>query len=145
MTKQKLPTIKNLLACLPAGGVQSNKDALTTYASLSFYFDGQDMKKAKVTDIKAKQELIDSLYPKPTYEITEVDNGDAYLLTVEGLSSYKFNVPTLETMPEVIDGNIVASVRQFIDKLAEDPKQVLELPFNCFEGIGAVMGKSIGL
>ncbi len=143
MTKYKTPTIKNLLACIPSNGIETVKDELLTYASLSFYFDGEDMKDAKVNKIKAKQKLIESLNVPNQAEITEMD--DEYLLTIEGVGSYRFMVPSLKNMPEIKEGQLSSNVKAAINQLAEDPSGILSLPFCYFKDVVEVVGKSIGL
>lgn len=141
----KTPTIQNLLNCMPPSGINTLKDSLTTYASLSFYFDGEDMKLGKVNKIKAKQKLMDSLNPAASYQVTEVDDGDAYILSIDGLGAFRFSVPSLNQMPNLSDSNLITSMGEVIDKLAEDPKQVYQLPYQYFAGLVEVLGKLLGM
>ncbi len=139
----KTPTIKHILNCLPKNGIESAKDQLELYAHLSFYFDGEDLSKAKVNKIRAKQKLMDEKNPTQTYQIVEGD--DCYTLIIDGLGSYLFNIPTLENMPEINRDNLATSLKDSVNKLAANPEEVYKLPYQYFPALVEVLGKSIGL
>lgn len=145
MVKTKVPTIKNLIAAMPAHGINSQKDGLITYASLSFYFDGVDMKGAKVPAIVRKQQQIDESCPINEYSIDETDNGDSYTLSITDVGEFVFNVPTLNTMPELKAETLTHSINSAIKNLANNPDDVMALSYRYFEAVVETLGKLIGL
>lgn len=140
--KPKNPTIKNLLACIPSTGMDTLKDSLSMYAALSFYFDGEDMKAAKITAIKKKQRLIEDTFPATEYQIIEHD--DSFELVLEG-KSYTMNVPSLNNMPKVSTANIPAFYRDAIDALSDNPEQIYSLGYQHFPAVSELVGKCLAI
>lgn len=142
MSKTKNPTIKNLLACIPVSGMDTLKDSLSMYAALSFYFDGEDMREAKITAIKKKQRIIEAAFPAVEYQIIEHD--DSFELIIEG-NSIMMNVPSLNNMPKVSTSNIPAFYRDAIDALSDNPEQIYSLGYQYFPAISELVGKCLAI
>lgn len=140
--KTKTPTIRQLLLCLPAEGIEGLKPQLELYAALSHYFDGVDMRNDKINKIKSKQKLMDDL--NPVRELKIIEGDDDVTLTIEGLGDFLFNMPTLNSMPDIQPKNLPGTIRESIKKLAADPDSVLELPYQYFSAVCDVLGKLIG-
>ncbi len=141
MTK-KVPTIKHLLNSMPSVGMVDTKSTLETYANLSYYYDGKDMKFEKVAKIRKKMAEMDALLPTPKFEVVEHD--DWFELKIEGIDPIRFESPTLKNMPEMKSDNVPSSFIDAITKLT-DSKLVFDLPYHYFNGVVDVVGKSIGI
>lgn len=127
---------------MPKEGLSTVKNQLGLYASLSFYFDGEDLKKANIKKIKAKQEKMDTLYPPREYQIEELD--DQINLVFSESEQYIFLVPSLDTMPEINQEDQPGSIRDSIKKLADRPDEIFNLAYSDFGAVTELLGKCLG-
>jgi hypothetical protein len=130
---------------MPATGLDSIEDQLLTYSVLGFYFDGTDYsdKSAKVVSglitrmDRAKPTQLDA-------EPIEDEDHDRYGFRYRGIE-YWFTSPSVRNMPRQQKNNLPGYYRDLINKLAEVPEQITDLPYYLFPVLGDALGKCLGI
>lgn len=141
-----MPTIKALLNSMPPTGTDSHEDRLSAYSTLGFYYDGQDRSNASVRSIRSLIIEMDGYASPlvcPNPEQLEDDEHDRYGVRF-GDTEVWFRSPSIANMPKR-GSNIAAWYRTCIETLAENPEEVLGLPYLYFSPLCEALGKSLGL
>ena len=128
---------------MPSEGMEGLENQYRLYAALSFYYDGEDMKTAKVTAIKKKMTLIDNAAKLD--ELPEIIEDDDRVGFVFNGEQYWLNVPSLNSMPKTNPSQSKKFTIEALKLLSDDHDKLLLLPYSLFAVLIETLGKSLGI
>ena len=138
-----IPTIKNFLDSMPSEGMDGLENQYRLYAALSYYFDGEDMKLAKVTAIKKKMLLIDNMAKLDELpEVIESDDKFGFIFNGE---EYWLTVPSLNSMPKTNPNQSKKFTIEALKLLSDNHEKLMLLPYSLFAVVIETLGKSLGI
>jgi hypothetical protein len=138
------PNIDNLFNAMPPSGMESYEDQMRVSAVLGFYFDGVDYSGQSIRKISALTKRMDAEVPKELgIEYLDDEDNDRYGFRYQNIE-YWLKSPSLRNMPKR-GNNIPAYYRELIDRLAENPDSIYELPYYVFGALSEIMGKCLGI
>jgi hypothetical protein len=144
-SKNGAPTIDNLLNAMPPTGLDSYEDRLLAFSVLGFYFDGTDYSTRSAKAVSDLIKKMEACTPQPIEaDQIEDEDSDRYGFTFGG-KEYWLTSPSIRNMPKLGKGDLPKYYRELISKLADDPDQILQLPYYVFGTLGDTLGKCLGI
>ena len=139
------PTISDLLVSMHSSGMDTLEGRLATYATLGFYFDGVDYSGKSIKKITDLIKRMDAQVPSPVFtETVEDEDNDRFGFQYRGIE-YWFTSPSLNNLPKATPDQLPRYYGELIDKLADRPEDVRNLPYYLFGAVGDALGKCLGI
>jgi hypothetical protein len=139
----KMPTIQNVLDSTPKDSGDDYKDRLTTYACLSFYWDGVDRSQSTVRSLRKMIAKMDDWAVTQVDGTTIIDSEDDEVGLQVGDEVFWFICPSLSNMPKK-SSHLPTYYRNIINNTAKDPIAVFNLPYLHYPQVTEAIGKVMG-